>query len=553
MRKEILDHGYLEIVETWGSEERIIEAARMSTNKGFQGWESKWECSFCQYGWIGNEQPWNLCPIPGCSGIIKKIKGGDDKLLRYLWENKHHTPFEMAGATIEVQAPIFVFREWHRHRTQCLAPDTLIHFDAPKSRENRHYVYKMRIEDIWKKWQPTQRKERPERQTNSLFPRSRIQAMQLRCLNENDKEIVHTNIVDVIMGEPKPMFKVTTASGRALTATKLHKVFTDCGWMTLGEAILSDSLLALEGVTRGKSYSWEIPPIDESRERWLSVKGWEGFYEVSDQGRIRRNGCLPRKLTIGPSGYPVCSLNKPGFQTLKQVHTLVLEAFVGSKPNGGHARHADHNRADSRLSNLSWGTPAENAGDAVKADRNQRLVVNYEEITSVEYAGRLPTYDLTVSEPWHNFIADGFVVHNSYNELSARYTPMPDVCYRPTPDRMMISGAGNKQAGTIKEAGELTQEKCTDWLSRLDDLYQQAEQVYQDGLRLGVPKELARLAVTVSRYSRMRASANLRNWYAFLKLRQASNAQFEIREYANALGEMIAEKFPRTYALFKES
>jgi len=79
---EVLDHGYVALIEHWGSDERIIESARMSTNKGFEGWDK------------------------------------DSKLLAYLWKNKHHTPFEMAGMTIEVQAPIFVFREWHRHRTQ---------------------------------------------------------------------------------------------------------------------------------------------------------------------------------------------------------------------------------------------------------------------------------------------------------------------------------------------------------------------------------------------------------------------------------------------------
>jgi len=84
---KVLDHGYVDLIETWGSDERIVEAARMSTNKGFKGWGE-----------------------PGAPG--------DEKLLRYLWENKHATPFEMAGAVFEVKAPIFVFREWHRHRTQ---------------------------------------------------------------------------------------------------------------------------------------------------------------------------------------------------------------------------------------------------------------------------------------------------------------------------------------------------------------------------------------------------------------------------------------------------
>ena len=37
-KKQVLDHGYCALVETWGSDERIVEAARMSTGKGFQGW-----------------------------------------------------------------------------------------------------------------------------------------------------------------------------------------------------------------------------------------------------------------------------------------------------------------------------------------------------------------------------------------------------------------------------------------------------------------------------------------------------------------------------------
>ena len=36
---KLLDHGYMKFVEHWGSDERIIEAARMSTDKGFLGWD----------------------------------------------------------------------------------------------------------------------------------------------------------------------------------------------------------------------------------------------------------------------------------------------------------------------------------------------------------------------------------------------------------------------------------------------------------------------------------------------------------------------------------
>jgi thymidylate synthase (FAD) len=73
----VLDNGYVNLIESWGSDERIIEAARMSTNKGFLGWTFE----------DGTER--------------------DMKLLRFLYDNKHHTPFEMAGLTVEIQAPIY--------------------------------------------------------------------------------------------------------------------------------------------------------------------------------------------------------------------------------------------------------------------------------------------------------------------------------------------------------------------------------------------------------------------------------------------------------------
>jgi hypothetical protein len=113
MRFDVLDHGYVALIEPWGSDARIIESARMSTGKGFLGWGPKKLCSWCQ----APEGDPNLCKVGG-PHIYQDGFPGDEKLLRYLWENKHTTPFEMAGMTIEIQAPIFVFREWHRHRTQ---------------------------------------------------------------------------------------------------------------------------------------------------------------------------------------------------------------------------------------------------------------------------------------------------------------------------------------------------------------------------------------------------------------------------------------------------
>jgi thymidylate synthase (FAD) len=262
VKHRVLDHGYTELIETWGSDERIIEAARMSTNKGFLGWGPK--CRTCGDLFDGEQRP---CPNPSPGReLVDTGRGGhvfdapgDEKLLRFLYENAHLTPFEMAGMTIEVEAPIMVFREWHRHRTQ------------------------------------------------------------------------------------------------------------------------------------------------------------------------------------------------------------------------------------------------------------------------------------------------------SYNELSARYTPLPAVNYVPSIDRVMLFADGsNKQAGTVAGAQTLTLEAALKWLADLADVYEHAERIYQDGLSIGIPKELARLPVPVGRFSRMRASANLRNWLAFMTLRSSPKAQWEIRKYAEQVGVYLAQAYPRTWALFSE-
>lgn len=73
-------------IDHMGSDADIVAAARQSTDGAFRGWGTE-------------ENP------------------GDEKLLRYLWEHKHSTPFEFCSLHVEVEAPIFVARQIFRHRT----------------------------------------------------------------------------------------------------------------------------------------------------------------------------------------------------------------------------------------------------------------------------------------------------------------------------------------------------------------------------------------------------------------------------------------------------
>jgi thymidylate synthase (FAD) len=141
----------------------------------------------------------------------------------------------------------------------------------------------------------------------------------------------------------------------------------------------------------------------------------------------------------------------------------------------------------------------------------------------------------------------------SYSEMSARYAPLPDTVYVPTMERMMNFGdPKNKQASKADGAPDLTEKAAEDWLAKLSRGYDVCEEIYQSGLAVGVPKELARLIMPVGHYSRMRASANLLNWLRFLRLRLPEDAQWEIRSYAAPVTEFLSGVFPRTMSLFGE-
>ena len=101
-------------------------------------------------------------------------------------------------------------------------------------------------------------------------------------------------------------------------------------------------------------------------ERWLPIPEFEGLYEVSDHGRVRRVGVRGGLLacTVSLPGYPLAQLWKGGKQYSRRVHALVLTAFVAPCPPKHVARHwPDNNKLNNRLDNLSWATPRRNMQD----------------------------------------------------------------------------------------------------------------------------------------------------------------------------------------------
>lgn len=100
------------------------------------------------------------------------------------------------------------------------------------------------------------------------------------------------------------------------------------------------------------------------QEVWKDIDGYEGFYQVSNCGRVRslsRLSSCGRKLSrrilsdlVDKKGYLVVRLYKNGIGKTFKVHVLVAKAFVPNPNNFVEVNHKDENKQNSRADNLEW-------------------------------------------------------------------------------------------------------------------------------------------------------------------------------------------------------
>ena len=140
------------------------------------------------------------------------------------------------------------------------------------------------------------------------------------------------------------------------------------------------------------------------------------------------------------------------------------------------------------------------------------------------------------------FVAREWMRHRtqSYNEVSMRYSsdPVGKFYY---PEEWRLQATRNKQssAGAVED-----QEGCTKLLKQA---YGHAIEAYEKLLEKGACREQARSVIPVGNYTEFYATASLRNWVAFYRLRIASDAQWEIRQYARCIGEILSELWPDSW------
>lgn len=166
---------------------------------------------------------------------------------------------------------------------------------------------------------------------------------------------------------------------------------------------------------------------------------------------------------------------------------------------------------------------------------NKLVAAKLVRIDRFEYVGEKETFDVEVEGPYHNFVANGIVTHNSVNEYSTRYSVAIDAAQQTPPDQWRLQSPLNRQGsgGTLPVG---IGEKLAAAERALQD---EARRVYEERLAAGVAREQARKDLPLSTYTEAYWKINLHNLLHFLGLRMDDHAQEEIRAYARVIGEEI--------------
>jgi len=214
----------------------------------------------------------------------------------------------------------------------------------------------------------------------------------------------------------------------------------------------------------------------------------------------------------------------------------------------GHVRLVDHMGSDlSIVRNARCSYNAEwKAGDDEGSD--SRLInYLYKNGHNTPFEAVVFTFDVKapifVFRQWHRHRTQ------SYNEVSARYTELPEEFYVPKPEHIGTQSKDNKQ---MRDMNREVDDYLLGAVGVMRKHNERAFQHYRELITVGVPRELARSVLPVATYSHMFATMNLHNLFGFLRERLHEHAQYEIRVYAQAMLELIEPIVPVAVEVFRK-
>lgn len=132
------------------------------------------------------------------------------------------------------------------------------------------------------------------------------------------------------------------------------------------------------------------------------------------------------------------------------------------------------------------------------------------------------------------------------NEISGRYSILPNSYFYP--DELNYQSSDNKQG----RDQPMTEDAVDKWLQKYTKCVDLCRETYEDGINSGMSREQARIALPVSQYTTFYWKCDLHNIMHFLRLRMDSHAQKEVRDFADAMYDLLKDKFPISMEAFSD-
>lgn len=195
----------------------------------------------------------------------------------------------------------------------------------------------------------------------------------------------------------------------------------------------------------------------------------------------------------------------------------------------------DHMGEDRRIAEAAW--------TSTRGDRPGKPFEGL--IGSLAREGHTGTFEhnvLTVRAHVPIFVARQWHRHRtqSFNEVSGRYVDLEPVFWVPRDHRPIVQVGKSMDYRRV----QATDEQWDRTIAELEYAAIEAWDSYQSMLAIGVAKEVARAVLPSSLFTTFYATANLRNWFHFLDLRNDPHAQWEIREAAQQVEDIISDLWP---------
>jgi len=146
------------------------------------------------------------------------------------------------------------------------------------------------------------------------------------------------------------------------------------------------------------------------------------------------------------------------------------------------------------------------------------------------------------------FIQRQWIRHRTanVNEISGRYSVLKPEFY--VPDKICVQGEFNKQMS----GDEIQDPVVIDLFNKYIETGIKQYELYNELIEKGVSKEMARIGLPLNMYTEFYWCIDLHNLLNFIRLRSAPNAQPEIRQYSDAIKELIRNLCPHTIKSFEK-